>query len=123
MEKKRKLLLVDDDDAVFEYLNVKLGGELELAYCASAAEALERLREARPDLILCDVDLPGIDGGDLSATLFADSEARDIPFLFLTALLTPADLQARDNQLAGRGAISKQAPVEEILRRIRAALD
>lgn len=122
MEKKRKLLLVDDDDAVFEYLNVKLGAEFDLGYCASAPEALERMREARPDLILCDVDLPGIDGGDLSATLFADSEARDIPFLFLTALLTPADLEARDHQLAGRGAISKQAPVEEIRRRIRAAL-
>lgn len=122
MEKKRKLLLVDDDDAVFEYLNVKLGGEFELVYCASAADALERLREARPDLILCDVDLPGIDGGDLSAALFADSGARDIPFLFLTALLTPADLAARDNQLAGRGALSKQAPLEEIRRRIRAAL-
>ena len=88
----------------------------------SAADALERVREARPDLILCDVDLPGIDGGDLSAALFADSHARDIPFLFLTALLVPADLEARDNQLAGRGAISKQAPVEEIRRRIRAAL-
>ena len=122
METKPKLLLVDDDDAVFEYLNVKLGREFELAYCASAAEALERVRESRPDLILCDVDLPGIDGGDLSAALFADSHARDIPFLFLTALLRPADLEARDNQLAGRGAISKQAPVDEIRRRIRAAL-
>ena len=123
MEKKQKLLLVDDDEAVFEFLSVKLGGEFDLAYCASAPDALESVREARPDLILCDVDLPGIDGGDLSATLFADSGARDIPFLFLTALLTPADLEARDNQLAGRGAISKQAPLEEIRRRIRAALD
>jgi CheY-like chemotaxis protein len=122
MESKKRLLLVDDDEAVLEVLAVKLGREFELLPCSSAGEALERLREGRPDLILCDVDLPGIDGGDLSATLFADSEARDIPFLFLTALLGPEDLAARDHQLAGRAAISKQSPIEEILRRIRAAL-
>jgi CheY-like chemotaxis protein len=122
MDSKKKLLLVDDDEAVFEFLSLKLGRELAIVYCASAGEALERLAQSRPDLILCDVDLPGLDGGDLSAALFADGSARDIPFLFLTALLTPTDLAARDNQLAGRAAISKQAPVEEILRRIRAAL-
>jgi len=96
------VLLVDDDDAVFEYLNVKLGGEFELVGCTSADQALSAVRSSRPDLVLCDVDLPGMDGGDLSALFFADGETRDIPFLFLTALLSPADLQARGNQLALR---------------------
>jgi CheY-like chemotaxis protein len=121
MEKK-KLLLVDDDDAVLEYLSVKLGREFDLAACGSADEALARVRANRPDLVLCDIDLPGMDGGDLSAAFFADADTRDIPFIFLTALLTPADLAAKDNQLAGRRAISKQAPVEQILARIREAL-
>ena len=122
MENKRKLLLVDDDDAVFEYLSVKLGAAFDLVGCASADEALRAVRSSRPDLVLCDIDLPGMDGGDLSALFFSDSETRDIPFLFLTALLTPQDLQARDNQLAGRRAVSKQAPIEEIVACIRAAL-
>ena len=122
MENRKKLLLVDDDDAVLEYLNVKLGGEFELAGCTSADQALSAVRSSRPDLVLCDVDLPGMDGGDLSALFFADGETRDIPFLFLTALLSPADLQARGNQLAGRRAVSKQAPIEEIGACIRAAL-
>ena len=95
MDKKKKLLLVDDDDAVLEYLSVKLGREFELAACPSADEALARVRASRPDLVLCDIDLPGMDGGDLSA---------------------------KDDQLAGRRAISKQAPVEQILARIREAL-
>jgi CheY-like chemotaxis protein len=80
------------------------------------------VRASRPDLVLCDIDLPGMDGGDLSAALFADPETRDIPFVFLTALLGPAELAAKDDQLAGRRAISKQAPVEQILARIREAL-
>ncbi len=122
MDHKKKLLLVDDDEAVLEYLGVKLGREFDLVGCASAERALALVRERRPDLVLCDIDLPGMDGGDLSALLFADAQTRDIPFLFLTALLAPAELQAKDHQLAGRRAISKQAPIEEIAARIREAL-
>jgi CheY-like chemotaxis protein len=119
---KKKLLLVDDDEAVLEYLEVKLRGEFDLVKTQSAGEALELAREQRPDLILCDIDLPGMDGGDVSATLFAQAETQDIPLVFLTGLVSPAELKAKGNQLAGRAAISKQSPIEEIVARIRAAL-
>lgn len=122
MAMKKKLLLVDDDGAVLEYLGIKLGREFELIGCLSAGEALNAVRERAPDLILCDIDMPGMDGGDLSATLFAQEETRDIPVVFLTALLTAADLNERGNQLAGRAAVSKHAPIEDILARVRAAL-
>lgn len=122
MAMKKKLLLVDDDAAVLEYLGIKLGRDFDLTGCQSAAEALGAARESAPDLIVCDIDMPGMDGGDLSATLFAQAETRDIPVVFLTALLTPADLSARGNQLAGRAAVSKHAPFDEILARLRAAL-
>jgi CheY-like chemotaxis protein len=122
MSARRKLLLVDDDEAVIEYLNVKLGGEFELMATGSPLQALAIARDARPHLVLCDIDIPGMDGGDISAALFADPETHDIPVVFLTALVTPQDLAAKGNQLAGRAAISKQSPIEEIKARIRAAL-
>jgi len=122
MSKRAKLLLVDDDEAVIEYLNLKLGTEFELMATGSPAGALALARDGRPDLVLCDIDLPDMDGGDISAALFAHPETRDIPVVFLTALATPADLAAKGNQLAGRSAISKQSPIEEITARIRAAL-
>ena len=122
MSAKKKLLLVDDDETVLEYLDIKLRGEFDLIATQSAGEALALARERRPDLILCDIDLPGMDGGDVSATLFAQAETQDIPLVFLTGLASPADLKAKSNQLAGRPAISKQSPIEEIVARIRAAL-
>jgi len=122
MSKRAKLLLVDDDEAVIEYLNLKLGAEFELMATGSSAGALALARDSRPDLVLCDIELPGMDGGDISAALFAHSETRDIPVVFLTALASPADLAAKGNQLAGRSAISKQSSIEEITARIRAAL-
>jgi CheY-like chemotaxis protein len=122
MGARRKLLLVDDDEAVIEYLNVKLGGEFELMATGSPEAVLPLARDGRPDLVLCDIDLPGMDGGDISAALFSHHETRDIPVLFLTALVSPQDLKAQGNQLAGRVAISKQSSIEEIVARIRAAL-
>jgi CheY-like chemotaxis protein len=122
MSARKTILLVDDDEAVLEYLTVKLGAEFDLLSTGSPEEALELARGKRPDLVLCDIDLPGMDGGDISAALFGQPETHAIPLLFLTALVTPADLAAKGNQLAGRAAISKQSPIAEIAARIRAAL-
>lgn len=119
---RKKLLLIDDDEAVIDYLHVKLGGEFELVATGSPEEALGLARVGSPDLVLCDIDLPGMDGGDISAALFAHPETRHLPVIFLTALVTPADLAAKGNQLAGRSAVSKQSPIEEIIARIRANL-
>jgi CheY-like chemotaxis protein len=122
MQGRKKLLLVDDDSAVLEYLALKLAGEFEVVSCGDAEAALDIAREQAPDLILCDIELPKMDGGDLSAALFALGETRDIPFVYLTGLLTPEQLGARGNQLAGRVAVSKQSPMPEIVARIRAQL-
>lgn len=116
------ILLVDDDEAVLDFFGAKLRSEYELLAAASADAALAMARERRPDLVLCDIELPGMDGGDLSATLFGDPATTDIPFAFLTSLVSPEELKAQGHQLAGRAAISKQAPVPEILARIRALL-
>jgi CheY-like chemotaxis protein len=122
MSARKKLLLIDDDEAVIEYLTVKLGGEFELLSTGSAEQAVGLARDGSPDLVLCDIDLPGMDGGDISAALFAHPETRHLPLVFLTALVTPEDLAAKGNQLAGRAAISKQSPIQEIVARIRANL-
>jgi CheY-like chemotaxis protein len=122
MSARRKLLLVDDDEAVIEYLSVKLGGEFDLISTSAPEQVLPLARAGRPDLVLCDIDLPGMDGGDVSAALFADADTHGIPLVFLTALVSPRDLAAKGNQLAGRAAISKQSSIEEIAARIRAAL-
>jgi putative two-component system response regulator len=122
MSERKKILVVDDDEAVIEYLNAKLGAEFELMATGSAQQALTLARNGRPDLVLCDIDLPGMDGGDLSAALFAHPDTHAIPLLFLSALVSPKDLAAQGHQLAGRGAISKQASIGDIVARIRASL-
>jgi two-component system sensor histidine kinase/response regulator len=122
MEEKKKLLLVDDDATVLAFLGVKLGREFDVITCDAARKAIDLAREYSPHLILCDIDMPDMDGGDLSAQLFSAGETRDIPLLFLTALLTPDELGLKQNQLAGRAAVSKHAPFDAILAAVRQSL-
>jgi CheY-like chemotaxis protein len=112
----KKLLVVDDDEAVLDYLQAKLGARYELVATSAPEDAVALARRERPDLILCDIDMPEVDGGDLSAALFADNEIRDIPVLFLSQLVSAP------GQVGGRHAVSKTAPIQELIARIEALL-
>jgi len=112
----KKLLVVDDDEAVLDYLQAKLGARFALVATSDPEEVLGLARRERPDLILCDIDMPEMDGGDISAALFADNGIRDIPVLFLSQLVSAA------GQVGGRHAVSKTAPIQELIARIEALL-
>ncbi len=119
---KRRILVVDDDEAVLDYLQAKIGSRYELTSTNVPENVLELARSGQPDLILCDVDMPELDGGDISKALFADNELRHIPVLFLTALVTPSDLKNLSGQLGGRPAASKSDPIDKLITRIEALL-
>ncbi len=114
----KKILVVDDDEAVLDYLQAKIGTRYDLVSTNASDNVLKLARETRPDLILCDVDMPDMDGGDVSAALFADGELRHIPLLFLTGLVSPQDIKNLQGQIGGRPAISKRAPVDQLIARI-----
>jgi len=120
---RSKILVVDDDPAVLEFLRAKLGVRFHLVSTSRPAAVRELARREKPQLIICDVDMPEMDGGDVSAALYAADETRGIPVLFLTALASPQDLKQARGQIGGRPAISKTAPVNELLARIAALLN
>jgi CheY-like chemotaxis protein len=120
--KRKKILVIDDDSTVLDFLVAKLGASYEVISTAMPREALRLAREQKPDLILCDIDMPEVDGGDISAQLFDDVSMRAIPFVYLTAIASPKDLGARGGYLGGRMAISKHQPADELLGRVRELL-
>jgi len=118
----KTILVADDDAAVIDYLRAKLGARFRLVGTTEPTQVLALARDQRPDLIVCDVDMPDLDGGDISGALFADDALRDIPLLFLTALAAPEDLARAAGQLGGRPAVSKKAPLAELVQRIEALI-
>lgn len=119
---KRKILVVDDDEAVLDYLQAKMAARFDVVSTNAPENVLKLAREHRPDLILCDVDMPDLDGGDVSSALFADDEVRHIPLLFLTGLATPGDIKRGAGQLGGRPAVSKSDPLPKLIERIEALI-
>jgi CheY-like chemotaxis protein len=120
MRVRKKILLIDDDSVVIDFLVSKLGASYEVISTVSPRDALRLAREQKPDLILCDIDMPELDGGDLSALLYGDDKTRYIPLLFLSALVPAKD--AKRGEVGGRPAISKSAPIEDLIARIESLM-
>ena len=117
MTERHKLLVVDDDEAMIDYLHAKLGDRYDIVSTNAPENVLGLARSERPSLIVCDINMPGMDGGDVSKALHAHPEVRSVPVLFLTALISPSELK-QGQTIGGRRAVSKQAPLGELVKRI-----
>lgn len=88
------VLVVDDNLANLKLLRVALELEgYDSATAVDAQEALRVLEKCRPDIILMDIQLPGMDGLDLSRKLKADPETSDIVILAVTSYAMNGDRQ------------------------------
>jgi len=117
-----KILVIEDHHQMRENLALML--EME-GFAVSGAEdgnrGLELARSWSPDLILCDVMMPGVDGHDVLRALRADSATATIPFIFLTARGEKVDQRAGMN-LGADDYLVKPVAKEEVLSAIRARL-
>ena len=90
--RQRNVLIVDDNPMNMKLVRVLLTGEgYEVRTAADALEALEILKEWRPILILMDIQLPGIDGLELTRRLKADPDTNQIIIIGLTAYAMKGD--------------------------------
>src|SRR3984957_9464334 len=83
--KNQKLLIIDDSEDLLELVQVWLTGEpVEFYSSLDGRTGLSQAAALHPDLILLDVDLPGLDGFEVCRRLKADPVTADIPIIFLT---------------------------------------
>jgi CheY-like chemotaxis protein len=118
-----RVLVVDDDPDVQTLVALALAqaGGYTVEPCASAAGALERARSFRPDVILMDVMMPGMDGLQALAGLRADEGTAGIPVVLISAGID-RDECGRYREMGARGVIPKPFNAVELpatLRRIR----
>lgn len=115
-ERNRTILIVDDVRANIDLLEAILSAEYVIRTATSGSEALEVARETLPDLILLDIMMPGMNGYDVCIALKANPATRNIPVIFVTALLNPGD-ETRGFEAGGADYITK--PVTGSIVRVR----
>ncbi len=116
------LLLAIDDDATNLTLVRSVLSAYRVETCDGPEQALARLRDGlRPDLIVCDVTMPGMTGFELHARLRDRPELRAIPFVYLTALEGSAD-RRRGMGLGADDYLTKPFAPEELRRAVAARL-
>jgi CheY-like chemotaxis protein len=115
MTGKKKVLLIDDDDAVISYLGVKLAALYDVVSTVDPRRAVAMARQELPDVVLCDIDMPHMSGGDVAAALAAEPQTAAIPLVYLTALVSPDEAQDLQGQVGGRPGVSKRAPLAQLV--------
>lgn len=117
------ILIVEDDLAIRENIGEIL--ELENFTTLTAADGLQGIqlaREAQPDLILCDVTMPRLDGYSLLSKLRQTEETATIPLIFLTAKAETVDIQAGIG-LGADNYLSKPFTKEMLLNAVTVCLE
>src|SRR6266404_3958772 len=93
---KKKILVIDDEEGMTRMLkrNLEATYRYDVRTENSSAAAVAAAGEFLPDLILLDVMMPGMDGGDVAAKLQQDPRLSQIPIVFLSAIITKAETEA-----------------------------
>jgi CheY-like chemotaxis protein len=119
----KRILVVDDEDDIREVaqLSLEMVGGWEVLTASSGAEAVRRAAEERPDAILLDVMMPGMDGPTTFQQLRGDPATAAIPVILLTAKVQPAD-RRRFVDLGVAGVLAKPFDPMELAAQVSEAL-
>jgi len=121
---KIRVLLIDDEPSFTRMLklSLELRGRFEVRVEKNGAYGLKVAQDFLPDIILLDVIMPDVDGGEIASTIRADRVLKDTPIVFLTAGVSKETTRAKGNVIGGQKYLAKPATVEEIIRCIETHL-
>ncbi|HAO99121.1 MAG TPA: hypothetical protein DCQ83_03645 [Fibrobacteres bacterium] len=104
----KHILSIDDEEDILQVTKMSLEtlGGFQVSICRGSAKAVDQAMALKPDLILLDVMMPGMDGPSTLKLLRATPEVAHIPVIFMTAKVQPAEVE-HYLQLGATGVIAK----------------
>jgi len=115
----KTVLAIDDSQAIRDLVSFVLGGAgFEVRVAGDGEEGMDWLREARPDVIITDINMPRLDGFGVIERARADQRLRGTPILVLTTEDDPAK-KTRAKNLGATGWITKPFNPEQLLGAVR----
>lgn len=122
MDNLKKILVVDDEEHIIELIrfNLETNGYFVIA-ANDGNEALKKVKEEKPDLVILDLMLPSIDGIEICKILRKNKETEKLPIIMLTAKSEEIDM-ILGLEIGADDYITKPFSVRELLARIKAVL-
>lgn len=120
MADKKKILVIDDEEDICQFTKSVLEktGRFEVNCTTKSQEGLALAKSFHPDLVLLDVFMLEMDGGDIAAALAQDKATKDIRVVFLTALALKSEVEEGAGEIAGHPFIAKPVTSDELIMRI-----
>jgi CheY-like chemotaxis protein len=117
MSEKKKILLVDDEKSFTSLLKLNLEdtGNYDVRVENWAEDAYPAAREFKPDLVLLDIIMPRMPGGDVAAQIDADPALKGTPIVFLTAAVRKHQVEENEGIICERPCLAKPATVDEVI--------
>jgi CheY-like chemotaxis protein len=114
---KKRILAVDDQASNTRLLKLYLErtNDYVVREENDAKAALSAAEEFQPHLILLDVMMPGMDGGELAACFQASPKLKAVPIVFLTAAITKREVEAGGGQVGGHPFLAKPVVLSELV--------
>jgi len=114
---KQRILLVDDEKSFTNLLKLNLEdtGKYDVRVENWAEDALTAAREFKPDLILLDIIMPRLPGGNVAALIKEDAALKSTPIVFLTAAVRKHQVEENDGIICDHPCLAKPATVEMVI--------
>lgn len=123
MSQKKNILIIDDESSIRENIGEYLREfNFQTLLAQNGVEGVQIAIEHKPDLILCDIDMPGMNGHEVLRQIQEFSELSVIPFIFLTAKSSTAELR-EGMQMGADDYITKPFKLSDILRSVNRRIE
>jgi len=114
---KKRILLVDDEKSLTTLLKLNLEetGNYEVRVENWPEDALAAAREFKPDLVLLDIIMPRLPGGNVAAQIDGDPQLKGTPIIFLTAAVRRSQVEDNDGIICEHPCLAKPASIDEVI--------
>jgi CheY-like chemotaxis protein len=120
----KKVLIVDDEKDTLLMLGKRLtAGGYSVITATNGKDAIALAKSQHPDIIILDIIMPGMEGGEVAAELKDYPSTRNIPVILLTAMLTKAEEEKYDSMVGGHITLAKPLDAEKLLEEMKILLD
>jgi len=122
---KRTILIIDDEEDFchFVKLNLEEKGEFKVITATNGPDGIHMVNQYKPDLILLDIIMPNMTGTQVAEELRSNKATKDIPIIFVTAIVKRGEVGAREYQFGGNYFIFKPVKLDELIREIGSKLN